>query len=132
MPFAVSSVEGVGNLDGREVMTPQFQRLECYQVLQGWPSRKLHSNERLTLLLADVVDRANVGMRQRGGGFCLALETVQGQRITRNLIGQELQGNKAVQARVLSLIDHSHAAAAQLLDNAVVRDSLANHVVAVS
>ena len=32
-----------------------------------------------------------------------------------------------MQPRVLGFVDHTHPAAAQLLDDAVVRDGLANH-----
>jgi hypothetical protein len=35
--------------------------------------------------------------------------------------------NKAVQQRVLSLVDDTHPAATQFLDNAVMRNSLADH-----
>jgi hypothetical protein len=37
-----------------------------------------------------------------------------------------VQGDKAVQLNVLRLVDHTHTAAAELLDDAVVRDGLAN------
>jgi len=45
----------------------------------------------------------------------------------RDIIRQELQSNKAVQLHVLRLVDHTHPATAEFLDNAVVRDGLANH-----
>jgi hypothetical protein len=48
-------------------------------------------------------------------------------RVLSNLVRQELQGDKAVQLYVLSLIDHTHPAATKLLDDPVVRDGLANH-----
>ena len=41
----------------------------------------------------------------------------------------ELQGDEAVQPGVLGLVHHSHAAPAELLDDAVVRDGLADHAV---
>ncbi len=40
---------------------------------------------------------------------------------------QELEGHETVQARVLRLINDTHATAAQLPDDAVVRDCLADH-----
>jgi hypothetical protein len=48
-------------------------------------------------------------------------------RVFRNLVRQELQGDKAVQLYVLRLVDHTHPATAEFLDNAVVRDGLTNH-----
>ena len=40
---------------------------------------------------------------------------------------QEFQGDKPVQGYVLGLVDHTPAATTKLLDDAVVRDGLANH-----
>src|ERR1700689_5202689 len=54
-------------------------------------------------------------------------ESVPELRIFRQFIGQEFQGDKAAKLGVLSLVDHTHATASELFDNAVVRDSLADH-----
>ncbi len=43
--------------------------------------------------------------------------------------GQELQGHLAAQARVLGLVDHSHASTAQPLEDAVMRDGSAHQEV---
>ena len=40
--------------------------------------------------------------------------------------GKKLQRDEALQPRVLGLIDHAHSAAAELLEDAVVRDRLAD------
>ncbi len=42
-------------------------------------------------------------------------------------LGQELQGDQAAQLGVLGFIHHAHAAAAELLQNPVMRDGGANH-----
>ena len=42
--------------------------------------------------------------------------------------GQELQRYEASETGVLDLIDHTHPAAAQLLDDAVMRDGLADEL----
>ena len=83
----------------------------------GWPS-----------CLPDLVDRADIGMVESGGGVRLALETGQSLGVLGDVIGKKLQGDKAVQGYVLGLVDHTHPAAAQLLDDAVVRDGLADHL----
>jgi hypothetical protein len=41
--------------------------------------------------------------------------------------GKKLQGNEALEARVFRLIDHSHPAAPESLEDAVVRNGLADH-----
>jgi hypothetical protein len=66
-------------------------------------------------------------MVQGGSCFRFPLKPGQGLGVFGYLIGQKLQGDKAVQRYVLSLIDHTHAAAAKLLYYAVVGDGLADH-----
>jgi hypothetical protein len=67
---------------------------------------------------------ADIGMVQGGGGLRFTLKSAQRLRISGHFIGQELQGHKPVQARVLRLVDYTHAATAQLFNDAVVRDGL--------
>ena len=66
-------------------------------------------------------------MVQSGCSLRFALEAGQRLRILGHFIGQELEGDEAVQPSVLGLVDDTHAAAAQLLDDAVVGDGLADH-----
>ncbi len=78
-------------------------------------------------MLADVVDGADVRVVERGRRLGLALEAAQGLGILGDVVRQELQGDKTVEARIFRLVDHTHAATAQLLDDAVVRNGLAKH-----
>jgi hypothetical protein len=55
------------------------------------------------------------------------LKTGQCLRIAGNVFRQEFKRDKTMEPRVLSLVDDTHAPTAQLLDDAVVRDSLADH-----
>ena len=96
-------------------------------MLQRHAIEKLHGDEGLPVLLADFVDGADVGMVQGGCGLGFALKTGEGLRILGNFFGQELQRDKAAQLYVLGLVDDTHAAAAEFLDDAVVRDGLADH-----
>ena len=66
-------------------------------------------------------------MVQGRGGLRFALEAGQCLGVSGDFIGQELQCDKTMQPGVLGLVDHTHAAAAELLDDAVVRDGLADH-----
>jgi len=66
-------------------------------------------------------------MIQGRGGLRFALEASQRLRVFRNLVRKELQGDKTVQLYVFGLVNHTHPASAQLLDDAVVRDGLADH-----
>ena len=95
--------------------------LECLTI------QKLHRYKCLRILLANVVNGTDVGMIQGGRGLCLATEAAEGLRIARDFVRQELQGDKTVQARVLGLVHHAHAAATEFLKDAVVRDGLVDH-----
>jgi hypothetical protein len=72
-------------------------------------------------MFADVVDGADVGMVQRRSGLGLAAEALQSPGVLGEFFRQELQSNKAGEPGVLGLVYD-----AQLLDDAVVRDGLAD------
>jgi len=93
-------------------------------VLEGDAFQKLHRNERLTVLVVNFVDRADVRMVQRRSRLRLALETGESLCVFGDFVRQELQGDKAAQLYILSLINHTHAATADFLDDAVVRNGL--------
>jgi hypothetical protein len=78
------------------------------------------------MVVANLVDRADIGMVQGKGGLRFPLETDEGVRVSSNLIWQELQSHEAVQFYILSLVDDTHPTTAELLDDAVVRDGLAD------
>ena len=88
-------------------------------MLQGCTIEKFHHDVGAPILLADVVNHADVGMVEGGGSLRFTLETRQGLRVFRYIIRQELERHEAVQAGVLGLVNHTHSAAAQLLDDAV-------------
>ena len=54
------------------------------------------------------------------------LETGEHLKIFRDIIGEEFQGNKAMQAGVFGFIDHAHAAAAKPVHDVVVGKNLAD------
>ena len=90
--------------------------------------QKLHGNESLTIFLTDIVNRANILMIQSRRRLRLALEAGQCLRVSGDFFGQKLEGNEAMQPRVLGFIHHTHTAAPELLDDAVVRDGLADQL----
>ena len=57
-----------------------------------------------------------------------AAEALQSLGVLGDFFGQELQSDKTIEPGVLGLVDHTHPAAAELLDDAVVRDGLAEHL----
>ena len=73
---------------------------------QRHPVQKLHGNEGLFVMLADLIDGADFGMVQRGSCPRLSAEAFQGLRVLSNIVRQ-LQSDKAAEFGVLSLVDDS-------------------------
>ena len=96
-------------------------------VLQRHTLKKLHRNEAEVIVGIDLINRADIRMVQRRSRPSLPPEPLQRQLILGHIRRQELQRHKPPQVDVLSLIDDAHPAAAQILDNAVVRDRRSNH-----
>jgi len=123
----VSGVERVRHLDPNLQNAIQIHGAIRDQVLQGRAVEKLHHDERLPVLLVNLVDGADVRMVQPGSGLGFPLEAAESLRVLGHILGQELEGNKAIQFDVFGLVDDAHATAAELLDNPVVRNGLADH-----
>ncbi len=126
--LAVCGVQGVGNLDAELDYAFQFHGPVGDAMLERHPLQVLHGNESFAILFPDVVDRANVGMVQRRCSLGLALETCECLSLSGHLVGQELQRNETVEAGVFGFVDHTHAAATQLIQDGVMRDFFPEHV----
>jgi hypothetical protein len=96
------------------------------------PVQILHDDEGLPILLINLMDRADVEMIQSRSSFGFAPKTGQCLRVFGDIIGQELKGYEATEPHILSLVHHTHSDTAQLLDDAVVRDDLADQLVLTS
>ena len=68
----------------------------------------------------DFVDRADVRVVQGGRSLGLPLETAEGLWVVGEFVGKELQGDVAAELQVFGLVNHTHAAAADLADDAVM------------
>ena len=123
-PGGVRGLERVGDLDRERQQQIGLERAPGDAMLQRRPVEELHDEERAAVLLADVVDGADVGVIQRRRGPRLAAESGQRLGIVGEVGRQELQRDEALQPRVLGFVHDAHAAAAQLLDDAVVRERL--------
>jgi hypothetical protein len=64
-------------------------------VLQGHPVEELDGDEGVAVLLADVVNGADVGMIQRRGSLRLSPKTGERLGIVGHVIGQELERDEA-------------------------------------
>ena len=95
-------------------------------MLQCRAFQVLHHHEATSIFLVNVVNGADVGMVQHGGGARLTAKALQSQRIASDIIGKKLEGHKPAQAAVFGLVDQAHSSTAELADDAVMRDGLAN------
>ena len=90
-------VQRVRHLD-RDFQQPfRLQRLSGDHVLQRPPVQILHGDERAPVLLADVVDHADVRVVQRGGRTRFPPEPLQRLRVSRHIVRQEFQRHVASQ-----------------------------------
>jgi len=93
-------------------------------VLEGLAIKKFHGDEGAGVFFADVVDGADVGVIESGGGFGFAAEAGEGLRVVSDFGREKFEGDEAVEACVLSLKDNAHAATTEPLKDAIVRYGL--------
>jgi hypothetical protein len=67
-------------------------------------------------------------MVQRRSSRGFTLKAGQRLRVFGYINGQEFQGDETMQSSILGLVHHTHPPTAQLLDDAVVRNGLADHL----
>jgi hypothetical protein len=95
-------------------------------MLQRRPIQEFHRDESLSIFLADVVNGADIRMIESGGRLSFASEAFQSLGGAGQRIREEFQGNEAVEASVLRLVDHTHTAPAESFKDAVMRNGLTN------
>ena len=124
----VGGVQRVGDLDGEAEQSFGFERPSRDEVTQCHSIKELHHDQRPAILLADIVDRAYVGVVQRRCGLGFSLKAGERLGVVGNVFRQEFKGHKTMQARVFGLVNDAHPATTKLLKHPIVRDGLANHV----
>jgi hypothetical protein len=103
----VSGIEGIGNLDGERQKNVRFQGMPGHAMLERHTVEKFHGDEGVAVLLADVVDGADIGVVQSGCGFGFTLKTGERQGIAGKIVGQKLKGDETMQANIFGFIDHA-------------------------
>ena len=79
------------------------------------------------VVLANLEDRADVGMLQLRDDLRLPPEAPHGVRVSGRFVRQQFDGDVPWPCQVLGLVDHAHAAAPDGLDQPVIRDLFAVH-----
>jgi hypothetical protein len=123
--FGVRGFESIGDLNGEVEDKIQRKRLTSNALFQGRALKQLHHEKMMAVDLSDLMDGADMGMVQRRGCSGFTLKSLQGflTRFGR----KELEGHMSAKGEVFGFIDRPHAAASQLLQDAVVRDRPADH-----
>ena len=70
----------------------------------------------------------HLGSARFYAGLSLATEAFKCLRVLRDIFGKKFEGDKSTERHVLGLIHNTHTTAAQLLDDEVVRNGLADHL----
>ena len=97
-------------------------------VLEGGTGAIGHGDEELPVLgLADVENRADVGVIEGGGGAGFARKALAQQRFVAPLLGQELERHIAVEPGVPGPVDEPHTAAAEPFDDLVMGNRSSDH-----
>jgi len=129
--FGVGGVESFSNLHSDVEQTVEFERLSGDEVLEGGAVEELHGDEGAAVFFADVVDGADIGVVESGGGFGFAAEALEGLAVGGEFFGEKFEGDEAIEAGVLRFVNHTHTATAEAFENAVVGDSSADEVAGV-
>ncbi len=120
-------IQRVGNLDAEIEQLIELQRTALDAVLEGLALQQLHGDKVLAIGDVNFMDGADVWIIQRRGGPRLALEAFDSLRIAGKFRWEEFQCDKAPQLEVFGLVNHAHAAAAQLFHDSVMGDGASNH-----
>ena len=79
----------------------------------------LHGEEVLALNFPDVIDPADVGMRNLAGHADLIVEALEPARMIGQIPRQKLQGHRLAEFQIVGSVDFAHAAFAQQSDDAI-------------
>ena len=101
------------------------QRARDQRLAQRFAFQQLDHGIRGSVVLAEIVDRQDVRVRQRRDGPSLPLETRRRIGIRAQRIRQHLDRHVAAQPRVARTVDLAHPAGAQHPDDLVVSEILA-------
>src|SRR5208337_2729824 len=110
--LGVGGVERIGDLDAQQKQRVEFHGTVADEMLQRCAVEVLHDDVGLAVLLAYVVDGADIGMIEGGCGSSLAAEALERLAVSGYIFGEEFEGDEAVEAGVLGFVHDAHTAAA--------------------
>ena len=120
-------IQRIGHVDRDLQHLLNRHRFAVDQLPQGDAVQKFHDDECLAVLVVDLVNGADVGMIERGGGARFTAKALQHHGIVGNFRRKKLDGDKAAELEVFRLVNHAHAANPKLFQDAVMGDGLVDH-----
>src|SRR5689334_22383380 len=113
----MGSIKCVRHLNPKFEYSVEVKRLVSDQRRQGLTLQQFHRNKVLSVVLADLVNSANIGVAKRRGEPRFATKSFQNVGITRERFGQKFQGDKTAQGGVLCLVNHTHTTSPEHLED---------------
>ena len=124
--FRMGGVEAVGDFDGVDQEALYVHGFSGDEVLERLAIEKFHGDVAPTVMLANFVDSADVGVIERGGGAGFTTEAFEGLRVAIEIFREEFKGDKAAEFGVFGLVHNAHTPTAEFFQDAVVRKCLAD------
>ena len=125
--LCVGRIQPLGHIDGDLEDLLGLHGAALDEVLEGLPFQELHGDERPSVVGADLVNGADVGMIQRRSRARFQPEPFQRAVFLHEFVGQELQRHEPPKFEVLGFVDQAHTPTSEQLQNPVVRDGGIDH-----
>ncbi len=128
--MAVGAVQRTGDLDATREGFGERQRALQQPAGKRFSSHELHDQEPDRFgnrRVADVIQRADVGMIERRNGACFELEALAQFRIGRQLTRQHFDRDQAIEAGIPGAIDFTHPTRAERIENLVRAKASTGH-----
>ena len=116
----VNGGERIEDLDAEIECALRRQRTGLQQFVERLPLEQLANQKDVAILLAGIMNGADVGMADQRGDARLALESLTRAGLTREFGQQDLDRHVAVEAQIAATIDHRVAIAPEALRQPVV------------
>ena len=116
---AMSFLQPFANLGSNAEHLVERQAAFVQAFSEGFALQILHDDVVGAVLLAHIVEMADVGMAERGDGSCFAVKSLPGFGTPGKMRGQNLDRDGAVEPRIARAIHLAHAACAERLDDFV-------------
>src|ERR1022692_3026063 len=126
-PLGVRCRQSVRHLDADLKHLLGVHRMSGDALLQALALQLLHHDEGMPVVILNAMNGADVGMIQQRRRLRFSCEAFQRLGVTCKIFWNELQGDMPAQLQVFGLVHNTHATTAELPEDAIVGDGLANH-----